>query len=191
VEKRLIITGSVIIREDEQYYNRLVWVLPDGRIGTYDKKHLFAFAGEHQFYSPGSKRFIASVKGWKINLQVCYDLRFPVWARQQQAESPEYDVLVYVANWPEKRSTAWKTLLRARAIENQCFVIGVNRVGKDGNGISHTGDSMIIDPMGEILYHKEGKEDVFSYQLDRKLLDEVRGKLPFLEDADPFMILPE
>ncbi len=188
-EKRVILTGSLIIREEEAYFNRLLWVLPDGTIGTYDKKHLFAYAGEHEHYSPGQKRLIASAKGWKINLQVCYDLRFPVWARQQQETGAEYDLLIYVANWPAKRSTAWKTLLRARAIENQCFVVGVNRVGVDGNGIEHSGDSLVIDPVGEILYEKTATEDVFSIDLDRSVLDEWRKRLPFLGDADDFMLL--
>ncbi|MGB5029966.1 MAG: nitrilase-related carbon-nitrogen hydrolase, partial [Chitinophagaceae bacterium] len=135
---------------------------------------------------------IASVKGWKINLQVCYDLRFPVWARQQsQPEGPEYDVLIYVANWPERRSLAWKTLLQARAIENQCYVIGVNRVGNDGNNIYHSGDSMIIDPMGEVLYATKDEEDLFTIQLEKKHLDNVREKLPFLKDADGFMIMKD
>ena len=135
---------------------------------------------------------IASVKGWKINLQVCYDLRFPVWARQQsQPEGPEYDVLIYVANWPERRNLAWKTLLQARAIENQCYVIGVNRVGNDGNGIYHSGDSMIIDPMGEILYHKKDEEDVFTISLDKEHVKTIREKLPFLKDADSFVVFNE
>ncbi|MBL7720656.1 MAG: nitrilase family protein, partial [Chitinophagaceae bacterium] len=121
--------------------------------------------------------------------QVCYDLRFPVWARQQsQSEGPEYDVLIYVANWPERRSLAWKTLLQARAIENQCYVIGVNRVGNDGNKIYHSGDSMIIDPMGEVMYHKKDDEDVFTISLDKEHLKTIREKLPFLKDADHFMI---
>lgn len=120
-------------------------MLPNGELGFYDKRHLFAFAGENEKYRAGHKRLIASVKGWKINLQICYDLRFPVWARQQ-TKDPEYDILIYVANWPERRSHAWKTLLCARAIENQCYVIGVNRVGKDGNGIYHSGNNMMINP---------------------------------------------
>ena len=133
-ENKIILTGSVIIKENEQYYNRLIWMLPDGNVGYYNKRHLFAYGEEDLHYTPGDKRLIASVKGWKINLQVCYDLRFPVWARQQPShQHPEYDVLVYVANWPQKRSHAWKTLLCARAIENQCYVIGVNRTGNDGN----------------------------------------------------------
>lgn len=123
---------------------------------------------------------------------VCYDLRFPVWARQQsQPEGPEYDVLVYVANWPERRSHAWKTLLQARAIENQCYVVGVNRVGNDGNNNYHSGDSMIVDPMGEVLYTKNGEEDIFTITLDKAKLDTVREKLPFLKDADQFIILKE
>ncbi|HEX4877200.1 MAG TPA: amidohydrolase [Chitinophagaceae bacterium] len=191
-EKKIILTGSVIIKENENYYNRLIWMLPNGQYGVYDKRHRFAFAAEDKHYTAGSKRLIASVKGWKINLQVCYDLRFPVWARQQsEPEAPEYDVLIYVANWPERRSLAWKTLLQARAIENQCYVIGVNRVGNDGNNIYHSGDSMIIDPMGEILYHKKDEEDVFTVSLDKDHLQSVREKLPFLKDADRFMIFNE
>lgn len=190
--KKIILTGSLIIKEENNYYNRLIWMLPNGEYGVYDKRHRFAFAGEDNHYTAGTKRLIASVKGWKINLQVCYDLRFPVWARQQsQPEGPEYDVLIYVANWPERRSLAWKTLLQARAIENQCYVIGVNRVGNDGNNIYHTGDSMIIDPMGEMLYTKKDEEDVFTIQLEKEQLDRVREKLPFLKDADGFMILNE
>lgn len=191
-EKRIILTGSVIIKEKENYYNRLIWMLPNGQYGVYDKRHRFAFAGEDKHYTAGTKRLIASVKGWKINLQVCYDLRFPVWARQQsQPDGPEYDILIYVANWPERRSHAWKTLLQARAIENQCYVIGVNRVGNDGNTIYHSGDSMIIDPMGEVLYHKKDQEDVFTISFDKKHLETIREKLPFLRDADGFLILNE
>jgi omega-amidase len=189
-EKKIILTGSVIIKESGNYYNRLIWMLPNGEHGHYDKRHLFAYAGEDNHYTAGTKRLIASVKGWKINLQVCYDLRFPVWVRQQsQPEGPEYDIILYVANWPERRSLAWKSLLQARAIENQCFVIGVNRVGNDGNNIYHSGDSMIIDPMGEIFYTKKDAEDIFTYTLDKTHLETIREKLPFLKDADGFMIL--
>ena len=130
--KKISLTPSIIIEEDSKYYNRLVWMLPSGEYGFYDKHHLFAFAKEDEHYSAGDKRVIASVKGWKINLQVCYDLRFPVWVRQSGEGEDEYDLLIYVANWPERRITAWKTLLQARAIENQCYVVGVNRVGDDG-----------------------------------------------------------
>src|SRR6476646_8851347 len=162
VQKKIILTGSVIIKDGDNFFNRLVWMLPNGQYGYYDKRHLFAYGEEDKHYASGSERLIASVNGWKINLMVCYDLRFPVWSRQSSSENgePEYDVLIYVANWPERRSKAWKTLLQARAIENQCYVIGVNRVGEDGSGIHYSGDSMIIDPMGEILYQKTNAEDV-------------------------------
>ena len=225
-EKRIIITGSVIIEEEGNYYNRLVWMLPNGQYGYYDKRHLFAYAKEDEHYTPGNKRLIASVKGWKVNLLVCYDLRFPVWSRQQQfvasttlsdavrppgtfprdeglsaepgptsttlsvepAQDPEYDLLIYVANWPERRNHAWKTLLQARAIENQCYVVGVNRIGKDGNDIYHSGDSMIVDAMGSVLYTKPHDEDVYTLTLQKETLEETRNKLPFLKDADRFII---
>jgi len=191
VEKKIILTGSVIINENENYFNRLIWVLPNGQKGIYDKRHLFGYAGEDKEFTRGTKRLIASVKGWKINLLVCYDLRFPVWARQQvQEDGPEYDLLIYVANWPERRNHAWKTLLQARAIENQCYVVGVNRVGNDGNNIYHSGDSMVIDPMGEVLYAKAHEEDIFTAMLHKEKLDEVRSRLPFWKDGDNFMIQP-
>lgn len=190
-EKKIILTGSIIIEEAGQFFNRLIWMLPNGQFGVYDKRHRFAYAGEDNHYTAGTKRLIASVKGWKINLQVCYDLRFPVWARQQsQPEGSEYDILLYVANWPERRSHAWQTLLQARAIENQCYVVGVNRVGIDGNGITHSGDSMIVDPMGEVLYTKKDAEDIFTITLNKAELDTTREKFPFLKDADGFMINP-
>jgi predicted amidohydrolase len=206
-KKKIILTGSLIIKDSspplheemgsggEAYYNRLVWVLPNGQVGHYDKRHLFAYADEDQHYTPGEKRLIASVKGWKINLLVCYDLRFPVWGRQASPQrrgeqsTPEYDILIYVANWPERRVHAWTTLLRARAIENQCYVIGVNRTGDDGNKIHYTGESMAIDPMGEILYHKKDEDDVFTVTLDRSHLEKVREKFPFWKDADSFKII--
>lgn len=189
MQKRIILTGSVIITEEGKYYNRLIWMLPNGQYGYYDKRHCFAFAGEDKHYTPGNKRLIASVKGFRINLQICYDLRFPVWARQQQEGEPEYDVLVYVANWPERRNTAWKTLLTARAIENQCYTIGVNRVGNDGNNIYHSGDSMVVNPLGEVLYHKAHDEDIFTIALNMDELKDIRSKFPFLRDADDFAIL--
>jgi omega-amidase len=188
-EKKIILTGSLIIREKNQYFNRLIWMLPNGNFGVYNKRHRFAFAGEDQHYTAGSRRLIASVKGWRINLLVCYDLRFPVWSRQSgQTGQPEYDVLIYVANWPERRSTAWKTLLRARAIENQSYVVGVNRVGKDGNDINHSGDSMVIDPLGEILYEQSGTEDMYTITLQKDTLESAREKFPFWKDADHFRI---
>jgi len=200
-KRKAILTGSLIIKEpaasttqkdgEEVYFNRLIWMLPNGQYGIYDKRHRFAFAGEDQYYTAGNKRLIASVKGWKINLQVCYDLRFPVWARQQtQEDGPEYDLLIYVANWPERRNHAWKTLLQARAIENQSYVIGVNRVGKDGHDNYHSGDSMVIDPMGEVLYTKAHEEDIFTVTLQKEKSEEIRNKLPFWKDGDNFMIQP-
>jgi predicted amidohydrolase len=193
--EKIILTGSVIIEEDGKYFNRLIWMLPTSEYGYYDKRHLFAYANEDKHYTAGNKKLIASVNGWKINLQVCYDLRFPVWSRQaplpegeRQRARPEYDILIYVANWPEKRIRAWKTLLPARAIENQCYVIGVNRVGVDGNNYYHNGDSMVIDPMGEILYQKSNEEDVFTVTLLKEKLTEVRERFPFWKDADVFKL---
>lgn len=201
--KRIILTGSVIIEDGGKYFNRLLWVLPNGQLGHYDKRHLFAYAGEDAQFSSGNRRFIASVKGWRIFLQVCYDLRFPVWSRQQVSHSTggeppaalpptaeaEYDVLITVANWPARRSHAWKTLLTARAIENQAFVVGVNRVGEDGKGIYYSGDSLILDPLGSPLYHKENQEDCFTITLEKEQLTKTRQQLPFLRDADAFTLL--
>lgn len=188
-ENGVILTGSIIIEEDEKHFNRLIWMLPNGQYGQYDKRHLFAYGEEDKHYNPGNKRLIASVKGWKINLQVCYDLRFPVWARQQSSTNgPEYDVLIYVANWPERRSHAWKTLLCARAIENQCYVVGVNRVGTDGNNIYYSGNSLVIDPLGQVLYHMADEEDINTITLTKEKLEEVRSKFPFWKDADDFKI---
>lgn len=199
-EKRVVLTGSIIAEEQGNYYNRLVWMLPDGKFGVYDKRHRFAYAGEDEKFRAGTKRLIASVKGWKINLLICYDLRFPVWARQSSNSNAlskgqggdttlEYDVLIYVANWPDRRIHAWRTLLQARAIENQCYVVGVNRVGNDGNGIHYTGETMIVDPLGEVLYTKKDEEDIFTIELDRDRLTSVREKFPFWQDADRFQIL--
>lgn len=197
-KKKIVLTGSVVIEDGGHYFNRLVWMLPNGKYGWYDKRHLFAFAGENNFYTRGEKRLIASVKGWKINLQVCYDLRFPVWVRQQNLEDesaddkkmPEYDLIIYVANWPQCRNHAWKTLLQARAIENQCYVAGVNRVGNDGNNINHSGDSMIVNALGEILYTKADEEDIHTITLQKEHLTEIRNKFPFWKDADDFSIEP-
>lgn len=203
-KNKVILTGSIIIEEAGNFYNRLIWMLPNGQFGSYDKRHLFGFAEEDKFYTPGNKRLIASAKGWKINLQICYDLRFPVWARNRilQTDSsteegvstetegndiiPEYDILIYVANWPERRNHAWKTLLCARAIENQCYVIGVNRVGRDGNNINHSGNSLVIDPLGEVLYHMAHDEDISTITLEKEHLQDVRTKFPFWKDGDYF-----
>ena len=186
---KIIVTGSIIIEADGHYFNRLIWMLPNGQLGYYDKRHLFAFGEEDKHYTAGNKRLIASVKGWKINLLICYDLRFPVWSRQQYTEKDtEFDLLIYVANWPERRSHAWKTLLCARAIENQCYVAGVNRVGKDNKNIYHSGNSLIIDPLGQVLYHMADEEDVFTITLQKEDLDKARTQFPFWKDADDFTI---
>src|SRR6476469_3779215 len=190
--KKIILTGSLIIEEDGRYYNRAVWMQPNGQYGYYNKRHLFAYAHEEAHYTAGQQRFIASVNGWRVAVFVCYDLLFPVWCRQQFDEKKafEYDVALYVANWPERRSHAWKTLLQARAIENQCYVMGVNRVGEDGNGIYHSGDSMVIDPLGNVLYHKADAEDLFTITLQKDALQTIREKFPFWRDADAFQIQP-
>jgi omega-amidase len=195
-ERKIILCGSMVIEEKDQdptgntplYFNRLLWVLPNGEIGIYNKRHLFGYAGEDQVYTAGNNRLIASVKGWKINLQICYDLRFPVWARQDN-EHPEYDVLVYVANWPARRAHAWRSLLIARAIENQCYVIGVNRVGKDGNGIDYSGNSMVIDPLGEVLKEISDIEEIYTIELSYTHLQDIRTRFPFLKDRDQFSLL--
>ena len=188
-ERKIILTGSIIIEENGNYFNRLIWMLPNGELGFYDKRHLFAFGDEHAHYKAGNKKLIASVKGWKINLQICYDLRFPVWVRQAPGDlENKYDLLIYVANWPEKRSTAWKALLQARAIENQCYVAGVNRVGEDGNKIYYSGDSMVVDPLGEIIYQKNKEENIFTYTLQKEKVEETRNHFPFWKDADLFII---
>lgn len=195
-EKRVVITGSIMIKENGQCYNRLIWMLPNGQMGLYDKRHLFAYGHEDQHFKPGHRRLIASVKGWRINLLVCYDLRFPVWARQSTQtatnnQSLEYDVLVYVANWPKKRVNMWTALLKARAIENQCYCIGVNRVGTDASANDYNGHSMVISPLGEVLYDKADDEDIYTVTLQKDELNDIRQKMPFWKDADPFEIITD
>ena len=185
-EHRCILTGSLIIEEDGKYYNRLIWMQPDGNSFQYNKRHLFAYADEHNHFSPGDKRLIVSVKGFRICLMVCYDLRFPVWARNKEEE---YDVLLYVANWPERRSIAWKALLQARAIENLSYVVGVNRVGTDAKGFNYTGDSSVFGPLGETILQCTGEAAVKTITLEKETVTNTRSHLPFLKDADNFMIL--
>lgn len=182
---RCILTGSLIIEDEGKYYNRLLWVQPDGQTGHYDKRHLFGYGEEDQHYSPGNKRLIAQVKGWRICLLVCYDLRFPVWARNQE----EYDVLIYVANWPQRRSLAWKTLLQARAIENMSYVVGVNRVGTDGKDIYYSGDSSVFDPLGAPLWQQSDAVVTHTVTLDKDMLTHTRSHFPFLKDRDKFVLL--
>lgn len=184
---RCILAGSLIIEENGNYFNRLIWMQPNGTYGVYDKRHLFAYAGEDEHYTAGEKRLIASVKGWKICLLVCYDLRFPVWSRNQPEGA--YDLLVYVANWPERRSLAWKALLKARAIENQCYCVGVNRVGDDGNNIHYSGGSSVFGPLGETIWQNENEIITHTVSLDKDILVKTRESLPFLKDGDKFLLL--
>lgn len=185
---RCIFTGSLIIDEEGKYFNRLIWMQPDRRYGSYDKRHLFAYAGEDAHYDKGDKRLIVSVNGWKVCLLICYDLRFPVWSRNLDEA---YDLLVYVANWPEKRSLAWRTLLQARAIENQSYVAGINRVGTDGKGLSYRGESSVFGPLGEQIWQAGDTEEVHQTNLELHRLTAVRKDLPFLKDADRFLLMPE
>jgi predicted amidohydrolase len=198
-QKKSILTGSLIIKEvqnDEPlFFNRLIWMQPDGHLGYYDKRHLFAYGNEDRHYSSGNRRLLASVKGWKINLQICYDLRFPVWQRQPASlpplpEESAYDMLIVVANWPSARIHAWKTLLQARAIENQSFVIGVNRNGTDGNDLAYPGGSMIVGPLGEILHSLADQEEVLTVTLNKEITETIRRQVPFWKDADHFLIQP-
>ncbi len=180
-----VVTGSLIIAEGGAYYNRLVWVRPNGAIEWYDKRHLFVMAGEDAYYRAGDKRVIFEYKSWRICPQICYDLRFPVWSRNVEL----YDVLLYVANWPDRRISDWDVLLRARAIENQAYVIAVNRCGTDGVGLEYSGHSTIVDPAWRgVMYVHEGGEHVYQYTLDYAHLKEVRRSLPFLADRDTFEI---
>ncbi len=183
--KDSVVCGSVMIKEDGRYYNRFIWMQPDGTHYIYDKHHLFCISEEPKFFTPGQEHLIVDIKGWKISPFICYDLRFPVWMLNKDAV---YDILICVANWPQKRNAAWKALLPARAIENQSYVIAVNRTGTDGNGIQHSGDSMVIDALGEILYQKSDVEDIFTTELHYEPLRQLRNQLPFLNDADDFVV---
>lgn len=187
-EKKAVIAGSALVEDAGKYYNRLLWVQPGGKVLKYDKRHLFSLTGEEKVMTPGAERLIVQHNEWKICPLICYDLRFPTWSRNRLMQNGEalYDVLVYVANWPERRSYAWKQLLVARAIENQCYVVGVNRVGNDGNDIYHSGDSLVIDPLGQVLFHAADKEVVHTLSLDLNLLKSVRTQFSFLKDADDF-----
>ena len=185
-EKDAAIAGSIIILENNNYYNRFLFVHPSGEINYYDKRHLFTLAGEQEIYTPGNKKIIVNYKGWKICPLICYDLRFPVWARNVE----EYDVLIYVANWPKRRITAWDALLKARAIENMCYTIGVNRVGVDANNFEYCGHSAVFDSLGEELTKmKPNMEEVVIITLNKEHISKVRNKLSFLNDKDSFEIL--
>lgn len=178
--------GSIIYTKKDKYYNRLVFVEPNGEIHHYDKRHTFTLAGEHEVYESGSETIVISYKGWRICPLICYDLRFPVWSRNTN----EYDLLIYIASWPVMRVKAWDILLKARAIENMSYVIGVNRIGVDANNYQYSGHSAIIDFMGEILSKLEDNEEgKVSAVLDKAKLQSVRKKLGFLNDRDQFKIL--
>lgn len=178
------IAGSLVIGENGHFFNRLVWVNPDGYTRHYDKRHLFTLAGEHKSYLAGRERLIVEYKGWKVCPMICYDLRFPVWARNDV----DYDLLFFVANWPTPRIHHWDQLLVGRAIENQSFVIGVNRVGEDNNGHQYCGHSSIIDFNGTPIVRIHDQEAVFSATLSKQALLEFRKKLAFLPDRDSFEI---
>jgi predicted amidohydrolase len=185
---RADIVGSVIIKSEDKYYNRLFWVKPDGSMTYYDKRHLFRMAGEHAVYDGGSDHLTVQLKDWRIRPFICYDLRFPAWCRSR---NKDYDLAVFIANWPERRAAHWKTLLQARAIENQCYVIGVNRVGTDGLGIQYSGDSMIIDALGYTLAHLRRTAALHTERLSRAALESYREKFPAWMDADAFEITKE
>ncbi|MCG8236189.1 nitrilase family protein [Tenacibaculum finnmarkense] len=189
-EKNCAITGSIIIKEKafnseekELYYNRLLFVHPSGKVDFYDKKHLFTLAGEQKIFTAGTKKSIVNYKGWKICLLICYDLRFPAWARN----TDNYDVLLYVASWPSSRIDAWDTLLKTRAIENMSYAIGVNRVGTDANGHQYNGNSVGYDMLGNCIdKNNNGEEISLSITLDKEKQTEIRSKFGFLNDKDTF-----
>lgn len=183
-EKNAVLTGSLIIEEGGQYYNRLIWMKPDGQFEYYDKRHLFTLAGEEKVYTAGNRQVLIEHAGWKIMPLICYDLRFPVWSRNQH----DYDLLLYVANFPDKRGLAWRTLLKARAIENQVYTIGLNRVGLDGNDIYYAGDSALISYDGSILSHLPAREWVEEVVIHKEPQGVFRKKLAFLPDQDDFEI---
>ena len=181
-----VVTGSLIIKENEKFYNRLIWMSPDGSFEKYDKRHLFGLGDEDKNFTAGSENIVVELKGWKIRLATCYDLRFPVWLRNNDAA---YDILLIVASWPDKRTQHWRMLIPARAIENQSYVVAVNRVGHDGNQIYHGGHSMVIDPNGNTVYYKPEDEDLFTVNINYQELIKIRRQFPFLADADQFKII--
>lgn len=184
--KNTAITGSLIIKENDNYYNRLVFVMPSGKVQTYDKRHTFTFAGEDKVFSAGNKKLIIDYRGWRICPLICYDLRFPVWARNIE----DYDILIYVANWPKPRIKAWNALLKARAIENMSYCVGVNRVGIDLRGNTYTGNSSVYDSLGKkISKIKPGIESTEIITLSKDKLNQIREKFQFLNDRDEFRIV--
>jgi omega-amidase len=187
-----VVTGSLLVRVHDQVYNRLIWAQPNGDVAYYDKRHLFRMAREHERYGSGSQRLVVELAGWKICPMVCYDLRFPVFARNRFAstspDSADYDLLLFVANWPAARAYAWRTLLRARAIENLSFCLGVNRVGTDGNGLSYAGDSVALDYLGQPLLEAGAQAQSLTVQLSARDLLAHRERFPAYLDADRFQL---
>jgi omega-amidase len=191
-QTQAVVTGSFIVRERIKFFNRLIWMEPSGDYDFYDKRHLFRMAEEHQSFSAGSQRLVKELKSWKICPLVCYDLRFPVWARNKADKDTgklDYDLLIFVANWPQARINAWNTLLPARAVENLCFTAGVNRVGMDGKGIIYNGNSMVINPKGEKIEDLSDKEKISQVCLNYGELIKLREKFPTHLDADDFNLM--
>ena len=185
-EKKCAVTGSLILEDSGNFYNRLIWMNSTGHL-SYDKRHLFSYAKEDETYTAGNKKLIVELNGWKICPLICYDLRFPVWSRRTNEEN--YDLLIFVANWPERRNLAWKTLLPARAVENQSYVVGVNRIGDDGNNIYHSGDSAAYNFKGELITKiLPDKESIETIELNIEELHEFRKQFAFANDADRFKI---
>jgi predicted amidohydrolase len=189
-EKQAVICGSLIIRENDKFYNRLFWMCPDGSFKQYDKRHLFSMGGEHQKFTGGTESLIVELKGWKIKPLVCYDLRFPVWSKNNYSKGNyDFDMLIYIANWPASRRDPWMSLLKARAIENQVYVVGVNRIGEDGNGLAHAGDSNIYDAKGKkLIQHVSNTEYTETLTLSKKTLNDFREKFTVGLDWDRFSV---
>ncbi len=185
-----VVTGSIVVRDAGTVFNRLIWMRPDGSHSYYDKRHLFRMAGEHERFGMGQARLIVELNGWRICPMVCYDLRFPVFARNRfadaKAENRDYDALIFVANWPSPRSYAWKTLLRARAIENLSYCVGVNRTGTDGNNLNYSGDSAVLDYLGQPMIECGAQPQVVTTTLSWTALQEHRSRFPAYLDADEF-----
>lgn len=183
--RNFVVCGSIFIYENGKYYNRFFWVEPEGKTYIYNKRHLFSLGGEDKSFTPGDSQTIIEYSGWRIFPQICYDLRFPVWSRNVQS----YDLMINVANWPSARTEVWKTLAKARAIENQCYVVAVNRIGVDGMGIEYAGDSQVIDPKGTKIFKAENREIIESVNLDYHQLYSFRKKFDTLKDGDVFNII--
>lgn len=186
-----IVCGSLIIQDKGRFYNRLIWMQPNGSFEYYDKRHLFSMADENKHFKAGEKKLITHLKGWKICPLICYDLRFPVWSRNTNTELEyEFDLLIYIANWPSPRTSAWEKLLYARAIENQCYIAGVNRVGKDEKGLDYDGSSLLIDMKGDTIWKgNKGETIVQTQRIDLSTLQEFRQKFPAIRDADQFQFI--